>query len=364
MTVYTWLVVLLLLAALLLRGNVKGNKKFIIVACFMLFFVMGFRDAYSVGNDSASSYLHLFQQMEDTGWSEITGRGEDNRNIVFSYLMKAMYMLTDGNYQMFIVVLSAFEIIVFGKFIMKYSKSPIQSIIYYLGLWFYIFNFNALKQGLAMTFLLLAFSAIIDRKPVKFVLLTLAGSMFHFPAIVFLPAYWIARIKMGRSFVFLLIAIVVAVLAFRDQILNYMVGFYDVYESYVFEDDGRYITGKVTVMAILVVGAFFLRKPGANEAVYRAALQIVSVSVVIQLFSVYNNVFERLADYYFQFSVVLVPFVFERSAEERKSGNQSLITLAKSIGPYVLGVLCIMRFFDYVSRPTAYLLPYSFCFFK
>ena len=32
MTVFTWLIILLLLAAVLLQGNIKGSKKFIIIA--------------------------------------------------------------------------------------------------------------------------------------------------------------------------------------------------------------------------------------------------------------------------------------------------------------------------------------------
>ena len=86
-------------------------------------------------------------------------------------------------------------------------------------------------------------------------------------------------------------------------------------------------------------------------------MQFVAVATVIQLFSVYNNVFERLADYYFQFSIIFVPFILDQRSitpEERLPA----ITLA----PYALGALCLYRFNDVVTRTTTYLMPYKFFF--
>lgn len=131
MNIYTWLAVLLLLTGLLMRGNAKGSKKFILIAFLLLFCVIGLRDVYSVGCDSTSSYLHRFEDMETADWSELSGRGEENFNIGFSYLLKLGYIITKGDYQLFIAIISAFMMIAHAHFVKRYSPSPLQSILYF-----------------------------------------------------------------------------------------------------------------------------------------------------------------------------------------------------------------------------------------
>ena len=136
-----------------------------------------------------------------------------------------------------------------------------------------------------------------------------------------------------------------------------MLQFY--YEGQDFVGEDRFLTGKVTVMLALVLVAYFLRMPTADNPAYSASLQFVAIATVIQLFSVYNNVFERLADYYFQFSVIFVPFIFDtRDNKNNYSGRFRVASLA----PYVLGILCLIRFNDIVTRESSMLLPFKFFF--
>ena len=49
-----------------------------------------------------------------------------------------------------------------------------------------------------MVFVLYSFDAIVDRKLLRFLILMAVASVFHYPALVFLPAYWIANMKVGK----------------------------------------------------------------------------------------------------------------------------------------------------------------------
>lgn len=358
MNIFMIMAVAVLVLALLMRGELPQNKKYIILACLLMFALYGLRDAYSIGGDSSSSYLHQFQGMESATWAELREETSLNENLFWKAIVKLGYTVLGGDYQLFITVLSAFVMIVFGRFVYRYSASPVQSFVYYWGLWFYTFNFNALKQSLAMALVLLAFDAIMDRKLLRYLITITVAVFFHFPVIVFLPAYWIVGLNPRRGFLVVLAAALGAVYLWRDEILNFVVQFY--YESdHVFEAQDRFLTGKVTVMALLVLAAYFLRPPSKDNKVYTASMQFVAIATVIQLFSVYNNVFERLADYYFQFSVIFVPFIFDRRIrDKRKLERTAIITVA----PYILGVLCLYRFNDIVTRETSYLLPYKFYF--
>ena len=357
MNTYMIMAALILLLALLMRGELPQNKKYIIWACLIMFAVYGLRDTYSVGIDNTSSYLHQFQAMETTTWAELREETSLNENLCWKAIVKLGYTILGGDYQLFISVISAFVMIVFGRFIYRHSASPVQSFVYYWGLWFFTFNFSALKQSMAMSLLLLAFDAILDRKLIRYIAAVFFATMFHFPAIVFAPAYWLTKLNPRRGFLVFLAAAFGAVYLWRDEILNFVVQFY--YENREFVGEDRFLTGKVTVMALLVLTAYFLRPPSKENKAYAASMQFVAVATVIQLFSVYNNVFERLADYYFQFSVIFVPFIFDRRIrDKRKLEKTAIIT----VGPYILAALCLYRFNDIVTRESAGLLPYKFFF--
>ena len=53
MSVYHWLVVLVMVLALLMHGERKRNVKYILIITVLMFGVCGLRDAYTIGADSA-----------------------------------------------------------------------------------------------------------------------------------------------------------------------------------------------------------------------------------------------------------------------------------------------------------------------
>ncbi len=357
LNVYMFMAAMVLLLAIVMRGNLPQNKRYIVWACLLMFAVYGLRDAFSIGGDSSSSYLHLFQRMKDTAWAELRASADLNDNLGWYFFAKLGFILLGGNYQLFVTIISAFVLFSFGRFINRYSVNPVQSFVYYWGLWFYTFNFSALKQSIAMALVLLAFDAVLDRKLIKFLLIMALAMQFHFPSLIFLPAFFLVRLNPRRGFIVFVAAAFLAVYFWRDQILQFMIQFY--YEDHIFIGEDRFLTGKVTVMLALVVVAYIFRTPSKGDPVYTASLQFVAIATVIQLFSVYNNVFERLADYYFQFSVIFVPFIFDtRIIRNRRSGQYAVASFA----PYALGILCMMRFNDIVTREASRLMPYKFFF--
>ncbi len=353
---YSVLVVFILGAAIILRGNKAKNKYFVIVAVLALFVVLGFRDAYTIGNDSSSSYLHEFQRKENESWSDVWNGNENHK--FFYMLMKLIYVLTNGNYQVFIIVVSAFVMIAFGKLIYNYSCDPIQSVLYYFGLLYYTFHFNALKQSLAMSILIFAFDAMMKKKFVRYLIFIFLASMFHFPSIVFLPAYFIVKIKMGSGYVFFLGAVLTIVYFFRDRLVDIMT---DIYDTEMQEHDMRFLANKVIIMLVIVIAALILRPPTENDTLYVNLLSLTGVAIVIQTFASYNNTFERLSDYYFQFSVVLIPLVFENVELEKSYLSKRIQYIGKTLAPYAFCAFGIWRFLNVVSK-DGNLSPYKFFF--
>lgn len=372
MSVYHWLVVLILLFGLLFHGRQKGNIKFILMAAFLMFCVLGLRDAYSIGGDSSSSYLHQFQRMETTSWSDFGGlfdwvkdwdqTGRENKNYGTRYLMKLVYDLTDGDYQVFISLVSFFAILANAHLVRKYSPDPLQAILYFFGLLYFLFHFNALKQSISMAFVLLSYDSIVDRKLARFLILIAFASIFHYPALVFLPAYWIGNMKLGRNYLILLALLLIMTFLYRNKIVEWMSdSYYGEDYSQALQNNSRFLMNKVIVMLMIVAAALVIRPPDPSDRIYCSLLAFTGVAAVIQTFAGYGNVFERLADYYFQFSIVFIPMVFENVRTKRQYLEDRTLYLIRNLGPYAFCGFAIWRFLTSVTAdPTIF--PYRFFF--
>lgn len=362
---------LVLLSALLMHGEKKANIKYILLVITLMFCVYGLRDAYTIGNDSSSSYLHMFESVEGKKWEDMPKlsdwasnkeRGEEQagheRSVAFRWMMKAVYDLTDGDYQWFVGIVALIVMIAVAQFVYRYSPSPIQSFLYYFGLLYFTMMFNILKQSLAMAFILFAFNAVVDRKMIRFLLMVWFASLFHFPAIVFLPVYWIANVKLGRTYLVFLAVLFVVTYLYRDQLVDWMT---DAYDTQITNSSMRFLSNKVIVMIAIVIVALVIRPPSGEDKIYNSLLMIIGVAAVIQTFSRYNNTFERLADYYFQFSVVFIPMVFEDVKTKRIYLSERELILIRRVGPYLFSAFAIWRFFhNTVNDATIY--PYQFYF--
>ena len=357
MTVYTWLVILLLAAAFFLDGNSKNSKRFIFAAFLLLFVYMGLRNVNSLGVDSSGvngSYPSIYARHGQTAWGALSGLGENNYNIGFAYLSKLLYVLTNGDYQAFVTILSFFIVFSYMRFIRKYSPSPIQSVLYFLGLLYFTLLLDALKQAVAMSVLLFAFDAIVEERPYKFVILVLLASLFHFPALVFLPAYWLGRMRIGSYYLVFLAALLVVTYLLRDQILSLMLNAYGDDEVDASMGGIRFLRNKAIVMVIIVVAAVVLRPPTASDRVYNACLVFAGIAIVFQTFCGYNNIFERLADYYFHTSIVLLPLVFEKRELGRHVLSYGDELTVKSFAPWVFCAFSIWRFLSTVNNSSFY----------
>ena len=366
---------------ILICGYVFKNSKrrFLIASFLALFVVMAFRHAELVGIDSATSYYTAFSgiQTADLGWS----------NPGLPLVMKVIRHFTD-DYQWVIIISAAWVCFAYYKLMVKYSENGFISVIWFMGMLFYTFLFDAMKQAWTMGFLCFAFDAIFKKKPIHFIVFVGLGALFHFPAIIFLPAYWIAKLKINRMFPIIMIAVFVFVFVFRTQILNWMDSMYGSGKSN-YSSEVQFIGTKVVFMIILLAYGFYLyfkfnydtKKDGQF---FSTLIFFIGIATVIQTFCYYNNIFERLADFYFHFSILFVPLIlfgkdknlipsetisadsnsitssstYLLSKEKTKSNSMSAVDLSLILSIIVV-LFCVFRFcLTMINHPN--FSPYYF----
>lgn len=210
-----------------------------------------------------------------------------------------------------------------------------------------------------MAILLFAFDAIVEKRPIRFVILTGLAAFIHFPALVFLPAYWIGRMKVGRNYIALLAVLLLFTYLFRERLLNLMLDAYGEGEIEATMEGIRFLRNKVVIMIAIVVFAVLVRPPAPEDTVYNALLMFAGIAITLQTFCGYNNIFERLADYYFHTSIVFLPLIFEKS--EKSRGRVALIRDERIVAaaPLVICAFAIWRFLSFMNNSSVY-MPYRF----
>lgn len=329
----------IILAAVIVLGRLmpqsgKKKKNYIILMAALHAFVSGFR--YKLLTGDLQKYAYTFLTVKDKDWfsEDVFSEG---RNFLFMWFLKAVNQITDGNFQIVLIIIAVFIELAVAIVVFKHSPSPWLSYLIWNCFGFYSFGFSALKQSFAMGFILLAFSAIMEKKPVKFIIFVVIAGFIHFPAIIFLPAYIIASRKITYKNAIIYIVISILIFALRNDIVELSSDFY--YEDKNFVSSGR-ISGRFLMLCLIIIAGVFIK--GVDGIKFSTVLSIVAIGTIIQLFSSFDNVFTRLADYYLQMLIVFIPMIFTDFEDEKYDDSSVSYKLFLSKKQKKLLTICLV----------------------
>lgn len=329
----------IILAAVIVFGRLmpqSGNKKknYIIFMAALHAFVSGFR--YKLLTGDLQKYAYTFLTVKDKDWfsEDVFSEG---RNFLFMWFLKAVNQITDGNFQIVLIIIAVFIELAVAIVVFKHSPSPWLSYLIWNCFGFYSFGFSALKQSFAMGFILLAFSAIMGKKPVRFIVFVAVAGFIHFPAFIFLPAYIIASRKITYKNAIIYIVIAILIFALRNDIVELSSDFY--YEDKDFVFSGR-IGGRFLMLCLIIIAGVFIK--GVDGIKFSTVLSIVAIGTIIQLFSSFDNVFTRLADYYLQMLIVFIPMIFTDFEDEKYDDSSVSYKLFLSKKQKKLLTICLV----------------------
>lgn len=299
---------ILMVAAVLLFGAIMpqkgpGRKYYIGLMTVLHTCLCGFRSQWLTG-DLHKYYWNYFNcgSYEWFGpelWAE-------GRNFGFYYFNKIIYTFFGDNQQALLFIIALIIHLSLAYVVYRYSSAPWMSYLVWNGMAFYIFGFSAIKQALAMAFVMLSFVGIAEKKPGIFLLFMAIGGSIHVPALVFLPSYWLAQRRVDGKILALYLILGTAIYVFKDQFVAFIRSFY-------YEDDEVFVfSGEVGNRFVMILGftLFGVLFRGLPDADYEKLFHIMAVAAILQMLSGFDNIFTRLTDYYFQFSVLYLPMVF------------------------------------------------------
>lgn len=339
--VYYYVVAAVLLFGALLPQHGKQKRIYIALMAALHTFICGWRYMYLTGD--LRKYAWGYYTITESGWfsDEVFNEG---RNFGFFWLQKLFSTLTGGDFQIFLIFIAIVIEIAVAIVIYRYSPAPWLSYLIWNCFGFYVFGFSAIKQALAMAVLMFAFIGIMEKNPKKLVLWTAVAGCIHAPALIFLPAYWIAKSKLSVRRMTAYVISAVLIFIFRNQIVTFISEFY--YDETAFTVNDR-LGGRFIMIAALIAAGVFLR--GFSGKNFSKLFNLMIAAAILQMFSGFDNVFSRLTDYYFQFLILYLPMMFYPERDISLGGKSQIRRIALSQGQRVVALLfvALLAFFYY-----------------
>ena len=269
-------------------------------------------------NDTVN-YITFFREVEPL--TELI-RTEDFfsfGNNPFHEMYKAyIHELTENYhiYFLFPALLSNYAII---KLYKRYSNSLSFSMTVFLGLGTYIMYMAALKQSLAIFFLVLSIPYAIDKKYFRFYLLVFIATMFHTHAFMFAFLPFLFRIPWGKITWLLVVAVVLIMATYNttmEAVMNFALSIgvnvadFELFDGHSINIIRILVYSIPAAMALVFRNRLFSNSTRAENLF--ANMSIVSVLILSIGLIQGANLFARMAAY-FEFAIAIsLPWMIEK----------------------------------------------------
>lgn len=234
------------------------------------------------------------------------------------FRLYGIWLKTRGvSVQNYLMITSFFTIGTYLWFIRKYTSSLWLSMYYFIFMGVYDFTFAAIKQTMAVAFLLIAVDKIIRKKYVLFFVFILIAELFHPYAFVYLVVLFLFYTPWTkRTYIILALTVVVSLLfsQFLTGVLSMTESLGYQYSDEEFTRDGVNVF-RVIVVWIPLILSFIVRKRmrGKLEQSDKLIINASMMNSVIMFIGLFGtaNYFARLANYFLIFQAIALPKILQ-----------------------------------------------------
>lgn len=279
--------------------------------CSFVFLRTFYNDTYTyrINFKNAPSVMAF---IEEGGLTDFTGNP-------FSILYRNFIRSLTDNYHIYFffpALLSTYSVV---KLCKRYSVNPAFSLLIFYSIGTFLMYVAALKQCLAVFFLLMALPYAIDKKYVQFYILTFIAILFHTHAFIFLFVPFLFEKPWGKTTWFLLAAALFA-MATYDVTLGAFMEYAQSIGALV--DEGELFDGhSINVLRVLVywiptVMALIFRKRLFSDST-RTENLFVNMTILSSFILMIGlvqaaNLFARMAGYFEIAMIISLPWMIKK----------------------------------------------------
>ena len=339
------------------RRGVMQKKHCVQAVTVLLTIFSGFR-SWWMGD--LIKYYTLYLNCNGPDWKNYVFDANNIGLRLFFRIAGAVHI----SYDICILLIAALVAICLGVLIFRYSPSPYWSYLMYIAMGFYLFTYSGLKQSIAMSFLIIAAICYFEGRQIKMIIWVFVAALFHVPALIFLLLLLLPSRKIGVQYFVTIVVLFTICFLFKGQLVSLLSNwYYDEQDTY---ENINALGGRFIMMCFIMIIALILRPLNAWDKVYSRVFSMMIMAALCQMFSVYDNNFSRLADYFFQFVVLFIPLMLESGTQQAKAFPAYKVKIRywdRSV--YILATVCITAFSawyynSYLSASTAILDDFKF----
>lgn len=359
------LVYLINFALVIFWGNLLKDKKVsTAIILIQMFLMLAFGDI-SLGIDS-KTYFSGYEYIAQLDFTDMLSRLRllHSAKLIYPFDFEGGYVFLNWvvahmgfGFKGFLVIISAFMMFSLGKFIMEYAEKPWLSILLYVSLGFFTYDFGILRQALALHILLFAFPAVAERNIKKFLFYVFMAFLIHRTAVIFIPLYFLGNRKFTKNTIAFSFCLDFILVAFMPFILKFII-----FPVFSYMGKGGYIQTPVFVknnliilmLAIMAVLFIFCNFEQCQSSTWRIVLWAFTLSVFVEIAGCYIEALGRIIQYYYIAVILLIPKVIYYYRERDTKILVSGILLFLLLGFYIHSLND--------SRISSTLVPYKIFF--
>ncbi|MFS1977258.1 EpsG family protein [Vibrio splendidus] len=328
-----------------------NKKPFLYTIAIMLIMISGFR--WMTGLDW-HPYVRIFNNSNDFDY--VLSGPYEKGFLLFNYVINKIF----GNYTAMLLITALIVILLKCKVFIKLTPFPLLAL--FINASFVGADLFTNRQGIAVAFTIFSFIYIYEKKPLKFFITCSIAFIFHYSAVVFYPAYYIAHLNLTlRRQFFLLFVSFVGYLLFKELSILKSVGVFiggAIGDKISFNQqlelsEISMVTFSLRVMkkvVFLLFFAYFFKKYSCYKYKISYNLFFSSVCMFIVCQSLPGS-FIRLTMYYSYYEVLLLTFIIFFL----KPNYRALYLL-------FVGFYCLSKFIYGFQTDYEVLIPYESIF--
>lgn len=314
--------------------NNEVFEKIFYFIIILSFIVIGTLRSWRVGTDT-KGYLSL---IPITNAQNILSIIENERDPFFWIFIKALSYITN-DYTFYFLILAVVFWTLTSITVKKYSNEIFISLMIFISFRFSDFYMNAMRQGFSIAIVFYSIKYIFEKKPIKFVAILILASLFHQSAIFFIFAYLLQYFNFLKIKVLIPIVLITTYI-FRNflyhSVFVYLISENKQYAGYAKVETEHGILYLILYAFTFIICYFFYNKLVQNLR-FNILFNIVFIGLMLQIICLVNVGFARIAVYYSQYFVLIVPYIYKQMVNEFGETKSFAFWFFFVLGLYIVG---------------------------
>lgn len=283
------------------------------------------------------------------------------------YLMNKVILTLGLSFQVVIFTMAVLSIGSKVLFFQKYSPNLGLSVLIYYSSMFFLFDFIAIRQALALSIFMFSIPFISKRKFLPFLILMLLASQVHISALLLIPGYFLFNRKFSEKVLFaiLIVCSIINILKIEVPLIQLLFSVFpipgasaDKISIYLQENEYAFVSLKQMFLAFVFV--YIKLKIKVKDEMFNTLLNIFIIGIVFAtLFNGLPQLSYRLKWYFFFTEAILIVYVVDYFSKDRLGLTYCLYGLLFIVYGYSMFTLL-----GEIASRDSYIYPYKFFFSK